>query len=131
LNYKRLFFYLAILLIAAAVWYGIEYSKRKEAERKERFVNVYAGIATVTEIYRDHPGLMARARDSIFYLYRFNADSMKTFREEFEGQEEKWTLIWDDIRIRVDSLANIYLNNMPQLPENSPDTDSTSLGDGA
>jgi hypothetical protein len=129
-NYKRVFFYLTVILAAAVIWFVRERSEDRREREIERFVDVYAGLATVTEIYAEHPELLERARDSIFDQYHFSVDSIRHFRGKYAGHEERWAKIWDRIQNRIDSLATAYQNNPPPLPQKTGDSSAAGEGNG-
>jgi hypothetical protein len=111
LDYKKLFIYLIIILAAAGYWYKSDRDEKKRAEASERFAEVYAAASVMAELYRSEPERFMTARDSIYELYNFNADSIEAFRQTFEKREDEWTQVWIVIKNKTDSLIEYFKAN--------------------
>lgn len=111
MDYRKIFFYLIIILGIVGWRYK---AGRDEAARQaalDNFGSVYAGTVVVAELYRNEPQRFYRARDSIYALYEINADSITAFKVSLENREDEWIQVWNDIKIKTDSLIAYFKEN--------------------
>lgn len=127
MDYRKIIVYVLIVIIAAALWYRSKDTGEASVDSEKRFIEVYAGTAVVAEIYRDVPERFFRARDSIYALYNFDADSVAAFEKTFEGREGDWAPVWNTIRNKVDSMVTYIKDNPSLLPVDSLPSDADSL----
>ncbi len=128
MDYRKIILYLIIILAAFGYWYKLKHDEKKAADEVIKFADVYAATSVMADLYRNEPGKFMQARDSIFKVYDYNEDSVRAFKDIYEGKEEQWTLVWNVIRTKTDSLI-AYFKTHPV--EHTPDSlintaDSTS-----
>jgi hypothetical protein len=117
LDYKKIIVYLIIILAAAGYWYKTERDEKNRAEATDKFTHVYAATAVFAELYRNEPERFMQARDSIYEVYSFDADSINAFRITFDNKEEEWTQVWISIRRITDSLVDYFRADPIEHPE--------------
>ncbi len=127
MDYRKFFIYLVIILAVAGYWYKTDRDEKIRAEASLKFADVYAATTVIAELYRNEPERFTRARDSIYEVYRFNADSIRAFEKTFEDREEEWTSIWSTIRNKADSLIGYFQDNPIEHPSDSADTAADSI----
>lgn len=127
MDYKKIILYLIIILAALGYWYKTGHDEEKQAELSDQFVNVYAATSVMAELYRNEPERFMQARDSIYKVYDFDADSIESFKQTFEDREEEWTHIWTIIRSKTDSLIEYFKANPVEHPTDSADTAADSI----
>jgi len=89
----------------------------------ERFATVFAATTVAGELYRNEPERFFRVRDSIFEATSYNMDSIDSFRQRLEGQEEKWSRVWTEVFNQIDSLTRYYkINPIKHFPIDSLDS---------
>ena len=120
MDYKKIIVYLIIILAAAGFWYKTERDEKNRAEAADKFTHVYAATSFLAELYRNEPERFIQARDSVYDVYNFNADSIEDFRTTFENREEDWNEVWISIRRVTDSLINHFKANPIGHPEKDP-----------
>ena len=123
MNYKKLAVYLLIVLVILGIWYKNTRDTQRRLDEYARFAGAYAGTAVVAELYRNEPDRFLRARDSIYKLYDFTPASIEQFQQSMKGREEDWSLVWDAIRLKTDSLTKFYIAH----PVTHPIPDSLSI----
>lgn len=123
MDYRKIFLYFVIILIAAGWWYKGKRDEARYNDRIDRFVSAYAGTSVMSALFRNEPDRFYQARDSIFNQYQFTADSMEAFQETLEGEEEQWSQIWSRIKNKTDSLIEYYkVNPVEHFPDSSYDS---------
>ena len=127
MDYKKIILYLIIILAALGYWYKTGQDDKKQAELSDQFTSVYAATSVMAELYRNEPERFMQARDSIYEVYDFNADSIEAFKQSFEDREDEWTGIWIVIRNKTDSLIEYYKANPVEHPSDSADTTADSI----
>ena len=127
MDYRKFFIYLIIILAAVGYWYKSDRDDKRQAEASLKFADVYAATTVMAELYRNEPKRFTQARDSIYEVYRFNADSIRAFEKRFEDREEEWTLIWITIRNKTDSLIGYFQDNPIEHPSDSADAATDSI----
>ncbi|MDD4050630.1 MAG: hypothetical protein PHR28_01860 [candidate division Zixibacteria bacterium] len=123
MNYKKLAVYLLIVLVIFGIWYKNTRDTKRRLHEYARFANAYAGAAVVAELYRNEPDRFLRARDSVYKIYDFTAASIDQFQQSLKNREEDWSLVWDAVRLKTDSLAKYYVAH----PVTHPIPDSLSI----
>jgi len=111
LDYKKIIIYLVILLAALGYWYKVFQDEKRGLEQTDRFASVYAGTAVMAELYRNEPDRFFRARDSIYNLYKIDSMWINEFRRSHQDREEDWSLVWDAVKRKTDSLVEYYKLN--------------------
>lgn len=93
------------------MWIKSAGEKKSLEGQAERFTSVYAETVVMAELYRNEPDIFFKKRDSIFHVYGVDSAWVYGFRQELETQEEKWSPLWNKIKIKVDSLVEYYKEN--------------------
>lgn len=117
MDYKKIIVYLIIILAAGGYWYKTDRDEKNRAEATDRFVHVYSAASVLAELYRNEPERFIQARDSLYNVYDFNADSIEAFRLTFENREEDWTEVWNSVRRVTDSLIDHFKANPIEHPD--------------
>ena len=125
MDFRKIIFYLLIILAALGYWHKSGRDKQARMAEYDRFASVYAGTSVMAELYRNEPERFFAARDSIYALYKVSADSLNAFKAGFENREEDWSEIWKIIKDKSDSLITYYKEH--PVAHNLPD--STDLPD--
>jgi len=127
LDYRKIIAYLIIILAVLGYLYKTKQGEKNRAERAEKFANVYSGTSLMAELYRNDEAKFIEARDSIYQVYNFNADSVEAFRNTFRDREEEWNEIWIMVDNKTDSLIAHFRANQIDRGSDSANirTDST------
>lgn len=124
MDYRKIFLYLIIVLVAFWYWHSSEREEKARLAEFDRFVSVYAGTSVMAELYRNEPHRFYQSRDSIYAIYNYNADAVEQFESSFKDQEEEWVAVWEAIKLKTDSLIE-YFNNNP-VEHDPPDSSDTA-----
>ncbi len=121
MNYKKLAVYLFLALVVLGFWYKNSRDTQRRLDEYNRFADAYAGTAVMAELYRNEPDRFLRARDSIYQMYGFSPASIEQFQTSMRDREEDWTLVWNAVRFKTDSLAKYYNTHPVQhtIPDSS------------
>jgi len=119
MNYLRIL--LAIVVIALGyggyVWFMNKRAAEKEAVYM-KYAGVIAEVSIAAELYRDDNQAFLDARDSIFKMYKINADSFAAFRAELDGKPDEWVDVWN----KVDSLTASMVAGRIEKPDSTADS---------
>ena len=136
MNYKKIIIYLIIIALPGGYWFWTTTKQADKSITYKKFAEVYAGTAVMAELFRNKPDQFFQARDSIYLLHNFNADSIELLRQSLTGREEEWSIIWGRIEAKTDSLTKYFRANpiidtiQDSLPADSIiSTDSTVAPD--
>jgi len=108
LDYRKIILYLLIVVVAGGLWLKSSSEKRSRQGQAELFSTVYAETVVMAELFRNEPDIFFLKRDSIFQVYGVDSAWLYDFRNEMETEEEKWSSIWNNVKIKVDSLTEFY-----------------------
>ncbi|MCP4568250.1 MAG: hypothetical protein GY841_11795 [FCB group bacterium] len=111
MDYRKIIFYLIVILAIIGWRYKTGRDEAARLAALDHFGSVYAGTVVVAELYRNEPQRFYDARDSIYAFYETNADSIAAFQASFEDREEEWSQVWNDIKIKTDSLIAYFKEN--------------------
>jgi len=110
-DYKKITIYLLIVIAIAGYWYVSRRQEEKRQQAYTRFADVYASTVVMAELYRNEPDRFFQARDSIYTVYHYSRQSVDNFLKKMKDREEDWSRIWADIKRRVDTLTDYYMDN--------------------
>jgi hypothetical protein len=111
LGYRKIILYIVVLLVALGYWYKVARDEKRRLEQSDRFAAVYAGTAVMAELHRNEPDRFFRARDSIYRLYHVDYQWIGKFRRSHQDREEDWSVIWDAVKRKTDSLVEYFKLN--------------------
>ena len=126
LDYKKLVI-LALIILTGVGYRWISINRRQDRQRQaDLFASVYAGTAVMAELYRKEPPRFLQARDSILSEYGIDSLWPADYQKKNLGREEEWSLIWETIQRKVDSLVQIYRSGDWRQPAAQSDSGQTS-----
>ena len=111
MDYKKIILYIVVLLAALGYWYKVSQDEKRGLEQSDRFAAVYAGTAVMAELHRNEPERFFQARDSIYKLYHVDNQWIEKFHRSHQDREEDWSLIWDAVKRKTDSLVEYFKLN--------------------
>lgn len=100
---NSLIFLLALFFLSCKSNYRIE---------EKDFVNLYADLLIVKEMYRGNDSGYIRARDSVYNVYNVNKTMVEKTLEYYNSDSEKWKKFFEKVVKRLEEQpTSIRLNN--------------------
>ncbi len=117
MDYKKIAIYTAIVLIGLGFWIKDRIDNQSRLDQYDRFAGLYAETAIMSQLYRGQEDRFKFVRDSLMHHYGFSKTGVALFQRQLEGDEERWSTIWEIIGRKTDSLAKYYRTTLPPAPK--------------
>jgi hypothetical protein len=108
-NYKSLMKKIALILLLSISLFNCKSNYRIE---EKDFVNLYADLLVLKEMYRGNDPGFIKARDSVYNVYKVNQFMVNKTLEYYNSDTEKWKKFFEKVVKRLEEQpTSIQLTN--------------------